>query len=720
MKKNKSKKSNKSNIQVAIKVRPLLEKEKQNKEFEILKVDKNLIVAFDPVDIKYEMENKNMLDIYHRSREKKYAFDHVFTTEPIDLVYSKTSKRLIEPLFKGYNGCVFAYGATGTGKTHTMIGNDDLPGLINLSLAEIFERKQEMEINMDVSVKISYVEIYNENIRDLLTDKKKGKYLCLRDCPIKGVTLARATFIEVDEVEEVMSYLHKGNRKRTTEATNANAFSSRSHAVFQIYVTMADKNKKVKMSKKVAKLSLIDLAGSERGTQTENRGLRLREGAKINQSLLALANCINALGDKNRKGTFVPYRDSKLTRMLKDSLGGNCKTVMVVTISPASTQFEETLNTLKYANRAKDIKTKPIENKKLVEFHISEYKNIITDLRGEIENLRVKLKSGDENKNELCDYCKNEREDEEKEVVKVQEELIENFQDRIQLRRGLCEVKAQNQLNEVEINEGQEKLLRYTISSSGKLVQKENLENFFETKNLPKNIRREYNDIKKLKISSDLNEAKKKLMKKELKDKAIKCKEIMESIPNRVKHKEKREFLEIMVKNHIFQIENDELEYNLKLQEKLNIILVKEIKRLRERCQNNNIYIEDNQINEDNIEIRNDSPKKKFIINSDKNPPVNFYDEKFCSEQKNKFKKKKLPPINSFTPKKKIKERKRSRSKSKRNLKKQKVKLEKIDQEVKDAVLVVNSLQTLQENSQEKKKIHRIRSYKKNKFRNLH
>jgi len=133
-------------------------------------------------------------------------------------------------------------------------------------------------------------------------------------------------------------------------------------------------------------LSLIDLAGSERGTVTENRGLRLREGAKINRSLLALANCINALGDKTKKGVFVPYRDSKLTRLLKDSLGGNCKTVMIATISPSSSYFEETINTLKYANRAKNIKTKQLyANKKIVQFHIAEYKNIINDLRHEIE-----------------------------------------------------------------------------------------------------------------------------------------------------------------------------------------------------------------------------------------------------------------------------------------------------------------------------------------------
>lgn len=154
----------------------------------------------------------------------------------------------------------------------------------------------------------------------------------------------------------------------------------------------------------MSKLSLIDLAGSERGTVTENRGMRLWEGAKINQSLLALANCINALGDKNRKGTFVPYWDSKLTRMLKDSLGGNCRTIMIVTVSPSEYQFEETLNTLKYANWAKNIKTTAIPNKIIVEYHISEYKKIISDLKNEIYTLKTKIKDSDE-KVEECKYC---------------------------------------------------------------------------------------------------------------------------------------------------------------------------------------------------------------------------------------------------------------------------------------------------------------------------
>ena len=193
----------------------------------------------------------------------------------------------------------------------------------------------------------------------------------------------------VKEPKEVMNLLTVGNKRRTTEATMANAESSRSHAICQIMLITKDRIKNTEEEQMQGKLSLIDLAGSERGTVTENRGIRLREGAKINTSLLALANCINALGDKSKKGFFVPFRDSKLTRMLKDSLGGNCKTVMITTVSPASNQYEETINTLKYANRAKNIKMRVEPNKKLVNQHISAYKNIIADLRDEIDKLKM-------------------------------------------------------------------------------------------------------------------------------------------------------------------------------------------------------------------------------------------------------------------------------------------------------------------------------------------
>jgi kinesin family member 18/19 len=213
---------------------------------------------------------------------------------------------------------------------------------------------------------MSYVEIYNEIIRDLLLPNSKDTYLDLRDDPEKGVCIAGVTEHVVSEPAEVMNMLTVGNKRRSTEATMANAESSRSHAICQIMLVTKDRIKNTEEEHLEGKLSLIDLAGSERGNVTENRGIRLREGAKINTSLLALANCINALGDKTKKGFFVPFRDSKLTRMLKDSLGGNCKTVMIATISPSSSQYEETINTLKYANRAKNIKMRVEPNKKMV------------------------------------------------------------------------------------------------------------------------------------------------------------------------------------------------------------------------------------------------------------------------------------------------------------------------------------------------------------------
>lgn len=185
-------------------------------------------------------------------------------------------------------------------------------------------------------IRVSYVEIYNEVIRDLLVPNSKNTYLELRDDPIKGVQLAGVTEFQVQVPQEVMDLLVSGNKRRTTESTKANETSSRSHAICQIQLAVKDKLKNIEEQFLCGKLSLVDLAGSERGTVTENRGIRLMEGAKINTSLLALANCINALGDKNKKGSFVPFRDSKLTRMLKDSLGGNCKTVMIATVSPAS------------------------------------------------------------------------------------------------------------------------------------------------------------------------------------------------------------------------------------------------------------------------------------------------------------------------------------------------------------------------------------------------
>lgn len=338
------------------------------------------------------------LDILHRSREQRYYFDRIFNNnQDTQTVYEKTCSHLIDSVIKSYNACVFAYGTTGSGKTFTMTGNNECPGIMYLILADLFNQILQ-DTDKIYEIRVSYVEIYNEVIRDLLVPNHKDTYLELRDDPQKGVCLQGVNEYSVEHPKEVMDLLVAGNKRRTTESTKANLTSSRSHAICQIQLAAKDKTKNIEQEVYCGKLSLVDLAGSERGTVTENRGIRLQEGAKINTSLLALANCINALGDKNKKGSFVPFRDSKLTRMLKDSLGGNCKTVMIATVSPAGNQNEETINTLKYANRAKNIKMKVEPNKKMVHHHISAYKNIITDLRGEIEQLKVQLSTGGGNK----------------------------------------------------------------------------------------------------------------------------------------------------------------------------------------------------------------------------------------------------------------------------------------------------------------------------------
>ena len=234
--------------------------------------------------------------------------------------------------------------------------------------------------------------MYNENIRDLLSDT--DEYLDLREDPINGPCVAGLTEIEAKNGDEIMTLLHKGNERRSQQPTAANEVSSRSHAVLTVVVEGKDRAPGTVATIKVGKLSLVDLAGSERAANTQNRGVRLIEGANINRSLLALGNCINALGEKS-KGNFVPYRDSKLTRLLKDSLGGNCRTVMIANISSAESSFEETLNTLKYANRAKNIKTNIVRNELNVNHHISEYVSLITNLRNEIKILKDQIKQED-------------------------------------------------------------------------------------------------------------------------------------------------------------------------------------------------------------------------------------------------------------------------------------------------------------------------------------
>ena len=326
-------------------------------------------------------------------------------------MYEATTRNLLDSVLDGYNATVFAYGATGCGKTHTITGTVQQPGVIFLTMQELFERISERTEDKVTEVSLSYLEIYNETIRDLLVPGGSKAGLMLREDANQAVSVAGLSSHHPQNVQEVMDMIVRGNEYRTMSPTEANATSSRSHAVLQINVAQKDRNADINEPHTMATLSIIDLAGSERASATKNRGERLTEGANINKSLLALGSCINALCDP-RKKNHIPYRNSKLTRLLKFSLGGNCKTVMIVCVSPSSQHFDETQNTLRYANRAKNIQTKVTRNVYNVNRHVKDFLVKIDEQMALINELRQQQKD-----NEGFAFTKFRKQDEKRETI---------------------------------------------------------------------------------------------------------------------------------------------------------------------------------------------------------------------------------------------------------------------------------------------------------------
>ena len=383
------------NILVCVRCRPLSLSEKQLSSYETIKIIDKMVILMDPIEY-----NGPTSIFRNRNKDQTYAFDYAFDKNTSQkTIFEKSTKFLIDGVVNGYNATVFAYGATGAGKTYTMLGNENNPGIMVLTLEELFSKVNSFN-DRDYKLKFWLLEIYNENIRDLLKfynteknnnhnkntlDTTSNEYLDLREDPEKGIIVSGITEISVSNSEEMLKILKRGNRNRTQESTGANETSSRSHAILQVSIEYKEKNSGIDYQIKFSKLSLIDLAGSERAAATNNKGIRLIEGANINRSLLTLGNCINALCDANLKGKkiHIPYRDSKLTRLLKDSLGGNARTVMIANVSPSINTFEDTYNTLKYANRAKNIKTSVTRNVLNAQYHISNYENIINNLKEE-------------------------------------------------------------------------------------------------------------------------------------------------------------------------------------------------------------------------------------------------------------------------------------------------------------------------------------------------
>ncbi|XP_042507480.1 kinesin-like protein KIN-4C isoform X2 [Macadamia integrifolia] len=347
-----------------------------------------------------------------------FTFDHVYgsTASPSSAIFDECVTPLVDAFCHGYNATVLAYGQTGSGKTYTMgtnySGEANSAGIIPRVMETIFSRVQAMKETTEFLIRVSFIEIFKEEVFDLLDPSSlsysKGEGVSLvkpavparlpiqiRETANGGITLSGVIEAEVRTKEEMASFLSRGSLSRATGSTNMNSQSSRSHAIFTICMEQKKSNRCTSTlvgeddaSDDIlcAKLHLVDLAGSERAKRTGADGLRLKEGIHINKGLLALGNVISALGDekKRKEGGHVPYRDSKLTRLLQDSLGGNSKTVMIACVSPADTNAEETLNTLKYANRARNIQNKAIINRDPLAAQMQRMRSQIEQLQAEL------------------------------------------------------------------------------------------------------------------------------------------------------------------------------------------------------------------------------------------------------------------------------------------------------------------------------------------------
>ena len=325
---------------------------------------------------------------------KAFPFNHIFTEKDDNkLIFEKIIKKLVDNILLGFNSTALAYGVTGTGKTHTMFGdiyqnNNNEKGICIYAVEYLFNK-----LNLEKQkflIKISYLEIYNEQVIDLLTETQSNEGIMIIEDPNKGVIVPELTEKIVIDSGQVLNYLKLGNKRRTMGSTGINQFSSRSHAIMEINIEQKTKNKN-KEEIINSKLLFVDLAGSEKGGM--EKGIRREEGSNINKSLLALGKSINILADKSKKGSFVPYRDSKLTRLLKDSLGGNISTIMIACVSPSPLSYEETNSTLKYATRANKIEKKVTKNIRESDQYTSQYKEIISSLKNEISQLKDIIKN---------------------------------------------------------------------------------------------------------------------------------------------------------------------------------------------------------------------------------------------------------------------------------------------------------------------------------------
>uniref|UniRef100_H2YU67 Kinesin-like protein unc-104 n=1 Tax=Ciona savignyi TaxID=51511 RepID=H2YU67_CIOSA len=390
---------NMSSVKVAVRVRPFNTREKERKGKCIIQMNGKTTVISNP---KQPKENPKSFNFDHSYWSHKVTDDQFASQKQ---VYNDLGVEMLQHAFDGYNVCIFAYGQTGAGKSYTMMGKHDSTdqgGIIPQMCQEMFARISESTENNNLndsegsvtfSVEVSYMEIYCEQVRDLL-NPKNNKNLRVREHPLLGPYVEDLSKLAVQSFSDINNLMDEGNKARTVAATNMNATSSRSHGVFNIVFTQKRHDVSTNLeTEKVSKISLVDLAGSERAESTGATGKRLKEGANINKSLTTLGKVISALADqvryaksKKKRGDYIPYRDSVLTWLLKENLGGNSKTAMIAAISPADINYDESLSTLRYADRAKQIRCNAVVNE-------DPNARLIRELKEEVERLRQVLRA---------------------------------------------------------------------------------------------------------------------------------------------------------------------------------------------------------------------------------------------------------------------------------------------------------------------------------------
>ncbi|XP_061937788.1 kinesin-like protein unc-104 isoform X14 [Apis cerana] len=415
-----------SSVKVAVRVRPFNNREISREAQCIIEMSGSTTSILNP---KAPPGSKDSV--------KSFNYDYsYFSMDPNDanyssqlMVYKDIGEEMLEHAFEGYNVCIFAYGQTGAGKSYTMMGKQEegQEGIIPQICKDLF-RKISRNSNecLKYSVEVSYMEIYCERVRDLLNPKNKGN-LRVREHPLLGPYVEDLSKLAVMSYQDIHDLIDEGNKARTVAATNMNETSSRSHAVFTIFFTQQKQDSATGLvTEKVSKISLVDLAGSERADSTGAKGTRLKEGANINKSLTTLGKVISALAEiatkKKKKADFIPYRDSVLTWLLRENLGGNSKTAMIAAVSPADINYDETLSTLRYADRAKQIVCKAVVNEDANAKLIRELKEEIQKLRELLKQEGIDVQEGPDGK---VTYEKKESRDEIVRVVKREDDVKE-------------------------------------------------------------------------------------------------------------------------------------------------------------------------------------------------------------------------------------------------------------------------------------------------------